>query len=292
MIPGMAAEVDLALAHVRARARGGPLPAGARVTVHFHPDRRTRDGSTTLRALLREGTYRSQFATGTSSGGLTAHPGGDRWAWESRLFGAAYDEAEADARPVYGSLNYRHHRAGGSVRFGSAHLRVRAEVLDRTTFCWPDSSEDPVDVGVREACDLTQLAENSGRDLPDDALDHYVEAHVHGGVLLSRDVEALVLDPSFRGFPGVSEFPAPVKFHDGFALSRNDFTRPRVQEFRGREVAAAGASLAEVVTPAVIGAASWTGEFDEQTLKRVWHCVARFGALALPGTPPWSGGST
>ncbi|MGW4476241.1 hypothetical protein [Nonomuraea sp. NPDC004354] len=26
---------------------------------------------------------------------MTAHPGGDRWLWESRSFGGAYDEAPA-----------------------------------------------------------------------------------------------------------------------------------------------------------------------------------------------------
>ncbi|WP_425584256.1 hypothetical protein [Streptosporangium album] len=31
----------------------------------------------------------SQFVTGTGNGGLTAHPGGDRWRWESRIFARA-----------------------------------------------------------------------------------------------------------------------------------------------------------------------------------------------------------
>ncbi|HPB73367.1 MAG TPA: DUF3626 domain-containing protein, partial [Phycicoccus sp.] len=30
-------------------------------------------------------------------------------------------------------------------------------------------------------------------------MDRYVEAHVHGGVSLSRDVEAFVLDPCYQG---------------------------------------------------------------------------------------------
>ena len=270
-----------ALRHVRAHARGGPLDAAVRVTVHFHPDRAAR-GRSTLQALLGDGTYLSQFATGTSNGGLTAHPGGDRWNWESRLFGAAYDAEPPRSRPVYGSLNHRSRSAGGSVRFGSAHLRLRPEVLARTTFCFPDSAAEPVDLGVAERCDLTALADASGRDV----LDDYVEAHVHGGVLLARDVEALVLDPSFRGGPVeavAGAFPAPLEWHDGFALSRDDFARPVVRSFRGADVAAVAASLGPVVTPAVIGAATWTGEFDEQVLTRVWHCVARFGYAGRGG---------
>ena len=39
------------------------------------------------------------------------------------------------------------------------------------------------------------MAERDTRD----PLDDYVEAHVHGVVDLCRDVEALVLDPSYRG---------------------------------------------------------------------------------------------
>ncbi|WP_406319892.1 DUF3626 domain-containing protein [Streptosporangium sp. NBC_01639] len=26
---------------------------------------------------------------------MTAHPGGDRWRWESRIFGSAYDDVSA-----------------------------------------------------------------------------------------------------------------------------------------------------------------------------------------------------
>ena len=33
-------------------------------------------------------------------------------------------------------------------------------------------------------------------DAPQDPLDHYIEVPVHGGVAVSADVEALVLDPS------------------------------------------------------------------------------------------------
>ena len=41
---------------------------------------------------------------------------------------------------------------------------------------------------------LIELAEADDRD----GLDDYIEAQVHGPVRLDRDVEALVLDPSFR----------------------------------------------------------------------------------------------
>jgi hypothetical protein len=59
-----------------------------------------------------------------------AHPGGGRWSWESRMFGAAYDDAPVAERPTYGSLNFRRRTAGGSSRFGSSHLRLRPDTPD------------------------------------------------------------------------------------------------------------------------------------------------------------------
>jgi Protein of unknown function (DUF3626) len=71
----------------------------------FHPDRLVK-GIPFLQALGRDRLYRSQFETGASNGGLTAYHGGDRWSWESRMFGGAYDHAPAAERPKYGSLNF------------------------------------------------------------------------------------------------------------------------------------------------------------------------------------------
>ena len=87
-----------ALAHVAARSHGAPLHPDWRVTLNFHPDR-LHAGVPLLAAMAADGVYRSQFETGTSNGGLTAHPGGDRWHWESRMFGQAYDAAPPADRP-------------------------------------------------------------------------------------------------------------------------------------------------------------------------------------------------
>lgn len=142
--------------------------------------------------------------TGTSNGGLTAHPGGDRWLWEQRIFGHAYDDAPLSERPKYGALNHRRRRIGAAPRFGSAHLRLTEAVLDRTTFCFPDSTFELTAMGTVERFDLLPLAENFDARLrpglePADGgvLDDYVEAHVHGTVELFTDAEAVVLDPPF-----------------------------------------------------------------------------------------------
>lgn len=72
------------------------------VTLQFHPDWPSQ-GRMVIEALAATGVYRSQFVTSISNGGLTAHPGGDRWRWESRLFAGRYEARPAEERPVYGA---------------------------------------------------------------------------------------------------------------------------------------------------------------------------------------------
>ncbi len=273
-----------ALAHVARLAEGPPLPAGCTVTVHFHPDRDA-GGRSVLAALADEGVYRSQFVTRTSNGGLTAHPGGDRWRWESRLFGGAYDAAPPDTRPIYGALDHRGRPEGAAPRFGSAYLRLRPEVTARASFCWPDSVFEPTHFGVAERMGVLAVAAAAAP--ASDPLDDYIEAQVHGEVRLDRDVEALVLDPCFRGTP-VAEvaagLPCAVEWHRGYAVAVD--TLRAQTDYRGAEIAALGERVAVGgrVDAAVIGAARATGRYEEQALKRLWHCVARFGGLRGAGT--------
>ncbi|MFD9574279.1 DUF3626 domain-containing protein [Streptomyces sp. NPDC059982] len=265
-----------ALAHVTALSSGPPLDPELPLTLNFHPDR-TAGGRPILEALAVDGTYRSQFVTGTSNGGLTAHPGGARWHWESRIFGGAYDEAPAEARPVYGALNFRRNPAGAATRFGSAHFRLRPEALPRTTFCYPDSYLEPESFGVASRMSLIALAEADNQD----ALDDYIEAQVHGPIRLDRDVAALVLDPSYRDTEveaAAAALPCPTEWHPGFHLTVTELRRHPA--YRGQEFVDLGCSLAVdgVLTPHILGEAARTGRHDDQALKRVWHYLARFGA--------------
>jgi hypothetical protein len=268
---------ERAIAHVTAVATGGPIDPLARVTLHFHPDRLV-GGRPILSCLADDGRYRSQFETGVSNGGLTAHPGGDRWRWESRIFGGVYDDAPVTLRPKYGSLNFRHRRHGGSPRFGSAYLRLAAHTLERTTFCYPDCVFEPELFGVASrGSTVIAAAEADDRDL----LDDYVEAHVHGEVDLSRDVEALVLDPCYRDSDveaAAGHLGCPVEWHQGFVLTTAKLRAHR--EYRGAEFVTLGLALAcgDRLDARIIGDAARTGRYDPQALKRVWHYVARFGA--------------
>ena len=120
-----------------------------------------------------------------------------------------------------------------------------------------------------------------------DALNDYIEAQVHGGVVLARDVEALVLDASYRGTPveaAARRLPCPVEWHPGYRLTVTELRRHA--DYRGQEYADLGARIAErgVVDPRVIGDAARTGRYALQDLKMVWHTLARFGAPEGAGT--------
>ncbi|MFE6223118.1 DUF3626 domain-containing protein [Streptomyces sp. NPDC057854] len=250
---------------------GAPLDPALRVTLNFHPH--------FLDALAEDGVYRSQFVTGTGNGGLTARPGGDRWHWESRIFGGAYDEAPAHERPVYGALDFRRRSYGAAPRFGSAHLRLTPEATSRTSFCYPDSFLEPSDFGVAARMGLVALAEADAAD----PLDDYVEAHVHGPVEVARDVEALVLDPSHRGTAveaAARRLPCPVEWHGGFRLTVAELRRH--PDFRGPEYVELGARIAVdgLLTPRIVQDASLSPAYAPQDVKRVWHYLARFGAPA------------
>lgn len=265
-----------AIAHVRSRAHGGAAPRDLEVDVHLHPDRLL-DGRTVVAALVADGVYRSQWETGTSNGGLTALPGGDRDRWERRLFGGAYDDAPASARPRYGALNWRRRAIGGAIRFGSSRLVLADAARRRVTYCFPDSVHDPDDVATDDRFALLPIAEATTLDDLDDA----IEAHVHGGLDVARDVARLVLDPSFRGTEvedAARALPVPLAWHPGLRLSVERLRR--VADFRGAEVVALGERIAEggALDARIVGAAAATGEHDPQRLKRLWHCVARYGA--------------
>jgi hypothetical protein len=118
----------------------------------------------------------------------------------------------------------------------------------------------------------------------------FAGAYVHGVVDLTRDVEALVLDPCYRDTPvqaAASRLPCPVEWHGGFTLTTTELRRH--PGYRGPEFVALGLALARhgVLDPGVIGNASRTGRYHEQHLKRVWHYVARFGTPEYGPNPSW-----
>ncbi len=243
------------------------------ITLHFHPDWPHGNGLV-VESMVRAEGYHNQFATGVSNGLLAPIEGSERWRWESRLFGGRYDGRPASDRPVYGSVNRRDDPYGGSPRFGSAFTRLRPEVADRASYCYPDSTFDPQDFGGSEVLDsLCSMADEVQGDEP---LDDYVEAQVHGAVRFDRDVEAVVLDPchaSGRVREAVEQLGCQVEFHTGYRAATDELP----VDYRGPEALALARSLGATLTPDVVSAARRTGDHDPQTIKRVWHLLARFG---------------
>ncbi|MGN9767871.1 DUF3626 domain-containing protein [Micromonospora sp. SD12] len=305
-----------------------------RLTLNFHPDRLLADGRTVAEALAAEGVYRSQFETGISNGGLTAFPGGDRDRWEESLFGGAYQAPGVPLadRPKYGGLNLLDHPDGACPRFGSCHLRLRPQVLVRATFCFGDSHLGPRDLGTVDVFEpvlaaLLAATDDTGISLgvPGDvvslaqallrrredaawtpgaagrALDDYIEAQIHGELSLARDVEAMVVDPSFRGTEAGEILAALARrhgfallWHAGFALPVDridaDFRGPAIPPLAAR-VHAEFARPGELVDAALIGRAAasvvrepsrWADRGPThvtlQHLKQLWHVLVRFGA--------------
>lgn len=247
------------------------------ITINFHPDRLTADGQGVLRALAKDGFIRSQFETGTSNGGLSAYVGGDRWKWESTAFSGLYDNARPSDRPKYGALNYQQLGAGASPRFGSSFFKLKSAVIDRTTFCYPESWIGPKEFAYAGYVQhLIELANSDNLDV----LDSYIEAHVHGDIFVSADVESIVLDPCYRGTAiedAAWELGCKVEWHNGFMVQVSKLLD--YPEYRGEKYVQLAHAIARdgIIKPDTIDAAVNGNLYSDQDLKKVWHYLARFG---------------
>ena len=307
------------------------IKAHARVAVHFHPDRPDSRGRRVVDALNADGLYKSQYETGISNGGLTAHPGGERHSWESRLFGGAYDKKDAapSERPKYGALDLMRYADGPSPRFGSCYLLLEADVSSRCTFGYLDSHAESGRIGTYEAFDdvvgallwdafvsdfaigerdltpprlIDHLATGLREPLADPPmsavsrnLNHYVEAHVHGDVLLAKDAAVLVADPSFSGTDiGASlerlcdRFDIRLAWHPGFEMDKGDVptnfrgpTMPSLAARVARDGRVNAHAIGLAVDTAVRNPDAWRDRGTPadvlQELKLLWHVLVRTG---------------
>lgn len=150
----------------------------------------------------------------------------------------------------------------------------------------------------RVRCDLLAPLGNLARLRVARNLNHYVEAQVHGDVVLSQDVDALVGDPSFRGSETGSVLAElcrrndiALHWHPGFVLACDQVPR----DVRGPTMPSLAARIARsgTIDASTIGAAvtdlranpdAWSdrGTPDQvlQELKLLWHVLLKCGTPA------------
>lgn len=199
----------------------------------------------------------------------------------------AYDDAPAQERPKYGAVDHRRRPLGGAPRFGSCYFRLAEHALERATFCFPDSFTQPSVIGTAARFgNLLDAVRRFDRQPPQhepedgDLLDGYIEAQVHGVLIIERDVEAVVLDPCYRDTAhadSAGSLGVPVEWHEGRALDLG--TLERNADYRDPPAVELARSIARdgMLDARIIGDAARTGRHHPQAVKQVWHQVARFG---------------
>ncbi len=291
----------------------------AQIALHFHPDRIFSKGTNVIDGLLQCGIYKNQFETNISAGSVSAFSGGNRDIWEKEIFKEAYQFAKPSERPKYGSLNLTLTEDGPSPRFGSCFFLLKPEVKKRATFTYGDTYDSPQELGTIDSFELinagllkdlftrgTALGEKNinvndflrlvnrlllqATDLrtfrkSSKNLDFYVEAQIHGDILLDKDIDSLVVDFSYWGTDIANQFETLCEkygieliWNSGLELGTSEFPN----NFRGAEVPyyAKKYGIEGKLNAYLIGRASkkMNREHDDlQMLKYLWHCIVRFG---------------
>jgi hypothetical protein len=245
-------------------------------------------------------------------------------------------------RPRYGALDLFRPDDGPAPRFGSCYFLLKPEVGRRATVTYGGSQDLPkwrgcldpemVEEGALDAIlwqvmeesfirdsvlgvsdirpsrlleRLQQLQEplrvgNGGDPLRN--LDHLIEVQIHGEIRLGRDVEMLVVDPSFvsdtvtgRDLEAMAKrYRFPLRRHAGSVMLPaqvpSDFRGPTMPSLAQR-IAVKGLLNAGVIGAAVQDLAAdpmkWAdrGTYAEvlQELKLLWHVLVRYGGTMMWG---------
>jgi len=164
------------------------------------------------------GDVKTIFTTKAKTWEYTQH----RQAVEENALGFKIDwsvpiRQAAEARPIYAGLNFTGHPYGAAPAYGSVNLVLKATVRDRCTFIntdtfgnefhFKDGSADQIAASRNKICTAAQM-ETLLANISDNQLkalcqvadsayaigDHppnYIEAHVYGGIVWSRDLEEI-----------------------------------------------------------------------------------------------------
>jgi Protein of unknown function (DUF3626) len=209
-----------------------------------------------LNALSKDGHYKNLWERGTRPSNPKApkRSKADFLHKEHKTFFGTYNKATPTERPRYGALNFLNAPEGGAAVYGPGVLVLRPEVKERTTFHSRDSrftsAENIGSVGAMAGCllsksdeDLRQLLEISagrathgsyGRDSHPGAFtgSNYIEAHIHGEIDFSKDLQAVSLHKRYQGTPTGDDaqrfadtFQVPISWYgsDAFTVNTDDF---------------------------------------------------------------------
>lgn len=178
------------------------LFADGQVQIRLSPD--------TLRQVLADGRFKSQFESGTSGGILAPM---QRAGWEQQMFDSRLEMRGVD-RPIYGYVadRQRDDLNGPLNMYGTVIVWLKDSVLDRTTACVGDSfnaSAQPMPVASPDMTivppaylDPDRVVRRYSVD-PRDPLEWrslrdsgaaYIEAQIHGG-LKAADIAAVEFAP-------------------------------------------------------------------------------------------------
>ena len=165
--------------------------------------------------ICADGRLKTQFDTGTSGGALDPD---HRRKIESALFGVP-SQTDANMRPVYGAVHARTPKEtpiwhlGPAKDYGDIWLELHPHVKERSTFTNGDS------FGANVAMPNDYLHKHGDRN------NHYIEAQIHGGVYLDKDVKAIHASHRTYAIPQAKQkimekakqlgerFSLPVYFH-------------------------------------------------------------------------------
>lgn len=154
-----------------------------------------------LDKIVKEGRLKTQFETKTSKGILDTER---RAQVEFNLFGIK-SNASPSERPIYGFMREESYGNYAVKQYGNIVFVLKDEVKDRATITMGDSLGEtfvptPAKKIQKEFLNYDHIAQLKGiRDIKgvvDDTskiISHYIEAQVHGGVEIARDVEEVVI---------------------------------------------------------------------------------------------------
>mmetsp|Transcript_24072 Transcript_24072/g.48725 ORF Transcript_24072/g.48725 Transcript_24072/m.48725 type:complete len:341 (-) Transcript_24072:35-1057(-) len=160
----------------------------------------------TLRCLVKDPWYRSQFETGTSGGTLCREV---RQQWEDSMFGGAYARCRDSDHPKYGALNLTGDIMG--VRparcYGDFFILLAPHVRYRTSFSSGDSGDQTghCKLATNEyyahvleeytGCELRAVLQVGCQSrlagVSPTSFSYYKECQIHGPISIASDVIAL-----------------------------------------------------------------------------------------------------